>query len=113
MTRVDVSAAWEERLKFEGRAYFQSPNLASVEFWEVENEEASRAHETREADLAHDRVLQYVFPTKQVFVHPLAGEQRKRALEEGPLPFLFNMKAESVVAQNMDSRSTIKTNIPI
>ena len=46
-----------------------------------------------------NEVWQYLYPTKQIFVFPLAKEQRQRALDEGPLPFLFNMKAEEAQAR--------------
>jgi TIGR03009 family protein len=42
---------------------------------------------------ADKEVWQYRFDTKQIFIYPLAKDERKRAIEEGPLPFLFNMKA--------------------
>ena len=46
-----------------------------------------------------DEVWQYRFDLKQIFVFPLDKNARKRALEEGPLPFLFNMKADEAKAR--------------
>ena len=39
-------------------------------------------------------VWQYLYEGKQIFIFPLAKGERQRALDEGPLPFLFNMKAK-------------------
>jgi TIGR03009 family protein len=39
-------------------------------------------------------VLQYTWASKSVNVYPLDKQIQKKALQEGPLPFLFNMKAE-------------------
>ncbi|HEU5116296.1 MAG TPA: hypothetical protein VFT74_06410, partial [Isosphaeraceae bacterium] len=38
-------------------------------------------------------VYHFYAPSKEVFVYPLDKDQRKRSIEEGPLPFLFNMKS--------------------
>ena len=38
-------------------------------------------------------VWDYHYDVKQIFVYALDKNQRKRAIEEGPLPFLFDMKA--------------------
>jgi TIGR03009 family protein len=44
-------------------------------------------------------VWQYVVETTQIFIFPLDKEDQKRALEEGPLPFLFNMEAAKAEAR--------------
>ena len=38
-------------------------------------------------------VWQYRYDVRKIYIFPLDKDQRKRALEEGPLPFLFNMRA--------------------
>ncbi len=58
---------------------------------------STTAHET--IICGEKEVWQYLHPTKQIFVYPLAKESRQRALEEGPLPFLFNMKAQQAEAR--------------
>src|SRR5262249_41377051 len=40
-----------------------------------------------------NEVWHYKIPGKQIFIYSLGKDQRQRALEEGPLPFLFNLKA--------------------
>src|SRR5262249_48716182 len=44
-------------------------------------------------------VWQYKSDTKQIFIFPLDKQDQKRALEEGPLPFLFNMRAQEAEAR--------------
>ena len=39
-------------------------------------------------------VWHYLHEGRQIFIFPLAKGERQRALDEGPLPFLFNMKAQ-------------------
>jgi TIGR03009 family protein len=97
MTRLDSLATWEEKVKFEGTAYFQSPDLASVEFQKVDgSKRPSQLIPHEKVICAKDHILQYVYPTQQIYVYPLAREERKRALEEGPLPFLFNTQAKTI-----------------
>ena len=36
--------------------------------------------------------------SSKIYIFPLDKDQRKRALEEGPLPFLFNMRAADATA---------------
>jgi TIGR03009 family protein len=50
-------------------------------------------------------VWQYKSDTQQIFVYPLGKDEQKRALEEGPLPFLFNMHAKD--AENRYQMSLI------
>src|SRR5437588_480929 len=38
-------------------------------------------------------VLQYQWDVKEIYVFPLEKEVRQKALQQGPLPFLFNMRA--------------------
>jgi hypothetical protein len=38
-------------------------------------------------------VWHYRYDVKQVFIWPLGKDARKKALDEGPLPFLFRMRA--------------------
>jgi TIGR03009 family protein len=101
-TRIDKSPAWDQLEEFRGQAYLQSPNLACLHFWKVEpvKETVAKEAAAKPALSDHERivctgteVLQYDYKTKQIFRFPLDKQARKRALQEGPLPFLFNMKA--------------------
>ena len=99
--RRDKSAAWGNE-EYEGRAILKSPDLAWLDFQKVEIDE-----KTKEKKLTPEQriictgteVWQYKSDTKQIFVFPLEKEDQKRALEEGPLPFLFNMKAAEAQAR--------------
>ena len=94
-TRIDEERGWG-KTTFEGRAVLQSPNLAWLDLQKVEVNEKTKAKEVK----PHERIIstgkeiwQYSPPIKQIIIHPLAVEERQRALDQGPLPFLFNMKA--------------------
>lgn len=93
--RVDHSPAWGDNELYEGRAMLESPNLAWLDFKKVGVDKQNRP-----ALVPHERIVctgkevwQYHSPTLQIFIFPLEREQQQRALEEGPLPFLFNMRA--------------------
>jgi TIGR03009 family protein len=94
--RIDTSKVWGDKTEYMGNAYLQSPNLACLHFKKVDRPEGKPA---TSAD--HERIVctgqqvrQYDFKTKQIFVFPLDPDQRKRAIQEGPLPFLFNLNAQ-------------------
>jgi TIGR03009 family protein len=101
--RRDVSPAWDGAdgpTEFRGRALLQSPDHAFLRFERVEREKAKERLVIHEDIICTGKhVLQYAYPTRQVFVYPLSQEARNRALEEGPLPFLFNMQAASLEAR--------------
>ncbi len=95
LERVDKNPVWNDTTQYSGVALLKSPNLACLEFNKNVAEEGQPPKM-----VPHDRIVctgkevyQYLYDTKQIFIYPLAAEDRKRALEEGPLPFLFNMKA--------------------
>lgn len=108
--RLDRSKAWGEEM-FEGRAILMSPNLAWLNFDKVELDPNTKKPvidpKTRKTvKNPYERIVctgtevwQYRSDTKQIFIFPLDRQQQKRALEEGPLPFLFNMKAAEAEAR--------------
>jgi TIGR03009 family protein len=110
--RVDTSKAWGDEEHYQGHAVFRSPQLAYLDFRKVKlqfqpdpkakekkiavpvkknNKIESTAYET--IVCTGQEVWHYRYDVKQIIIYPLDKDQRKRALEEGPLPFLFNMKA--------------------
>jgi len=93
--RIDRSPAWNEKLEYHGRAYLQSPNLACLHFQKLDEKpgEKPKLVEHERIVCTGKDVLQYDYETKQIFRFPLDKQERKKALQEGPLPFLFNMKA--------------------
>ncbi len=107
--RIDRTPDWNEEIHYEGRAVFKSPQLAYLDFKKIKtvrnaqkklvpmadpNDPKKRVTTPQETIICGaNEVWQYLHPVKQIFIYPLAKEQRQRALDEGPLPFLFNMKA--------------------
>jgi TIGR03009 family protein len=102
IVRIDDSKAWGKE-EFRGRAMFEAPNRAYLDFKKVEKAADEKAPPKL---VGYERIVctgtevwQYRHDTKQVFIFPLDKKDQKRALEEGPLPFLFNMKAAEAEAR--------------
>ncbi|QEH32871.1 hypothetical protein OJF2_13560 [Aquisphaera giovannonii] len=104
MFRKDTTPAWGTVEYYEGRALFQSPNLAFIDFSKIQLDDNKKPMKDAKGKWVstHDErivctgteVWQYKTDTKQIFVFPLQGNAQQKAVEEGPLPFLFNMKAD-------------------
>lgn len=92
-SRKDHSPAWQENTEYKGRALLKSPDLAYLDFEKLNPEDKKFTHHERIICTGKD-VYHYQTPSRQIFIYPLSAEERARALEEGPLPFLFNMRAE-------------------
>jgi len=98
--RTDNNAVWNEITEFRGRAILQAPNLV----WLNHEKKADKPGPDGKAAFAFferiictgDTIYQCDGGTKMVSVFPLNEDARKRALEQGALPFLFNMKAAEV-----------------
>jgi TIGR03009 family protein len=111
--RIDLAPAWGDEDHYEGHAVFKSPQLAYLGFNKVKLVTNDKKKMVPQVDrnkkrvttpfetivCTKDEVWQYRFDLKQIFVFPLDKNARKRALEEGPLPFLFNMKADEAKAR--------------
>ncbi|OJW19494.1 MAG: hypothetical protein BGO49_09250 [Planctomycetales bacterium 71-10] len=108
--RTDKIPAFEEIEYYEGRAIFKNPNLAFIDFKKIKQDAQGKPVKKEDGsswESAHDEriictgseVWQYRSDTKQIFVFPLEKDQADRAIEEGPLPFLFNMKADEAKAR--------------
>jgi TIGR03009 family protein len=106
--RVDKEYKWKSEVHFEGRAVFKRPNLAYLDFKKIKMAPDAKgqlvpvkdpktgkwvAAPTETILCGQEAVWQYLYEGRQIFVFPLAKGERQRALDEGPLPFLFNMKA--------------------
>ena len=79
---------------FEGQALLSKPNLACLEFNEKVKDKPKPIFNQRIVS-SGDKVYQFLGPTKQVFVYPMAADERRRSLEEGPLPLMFNMRVDA------------------
>src|SRR5262249_57909701 len=100
MKRTDRSPAWDEDDHYEGRAMFKAPNLAWLDFAKEKEVKDSKTGARSMKFVPHERIVctgtevwQYRCDTSQIFIYPLEKDVQQRALEEGPLPFLFNFKA--------------------
>ncbi len=112
--RVDQSTAWGEKF-YKGSAILRSPDLACLEFTRcqldangkplVKPDAAGKPKVQLEKDPSErivctgKEVLQYEWEEKAVYIYPLDKEVRQKALQQGPLPFLFNMKAAEAKAR--------------
>ena len=104
--RIDDNPAWGEIEYYEGRALFKSPNLAFIDFNKITQDDKKkplRDPQKKDKWLAtpYERIVctgeevwQYKSDTQQIFIYPLGKNEKKKAIDEGPLPFLFNMHAE-------------------
>lgn len=103
--RIDDEPAWGDKDYYEGRALFKSPNLAWIDFNKIKLDDKKKpikdAKANRWVSTPHERIIctgtevwQYKSDTHQIAVFPLQKDQQKKAIEEGPLPFLFNMRAD-------------------
>ena len=103
--RIDDNPAWGDLEYYEGRALFKSPNLAFIDFLKIKQDEKKQPIKDPQKGkwvstpyerivCTGDEVWQYRSDTQQIFVFPLEKNEQKKAIEEGPLPFLFNMQAD-------------------
>jgi TIGR03009 family protein len=98
-TRTDRSKAWPEPKVYEGVALLRKPNLACIEFKLREQGQPKPTFYERIVCSGDNRVYQFQGPTRQCHVYILPDDERRRALEEGPLPFIFNMRLEQARAR--------------
>jgi TIGR03009 family protein len=98
--RTDTTKFGTEQV-FRGEALFRKPNLACLNWEQILRDDKGNERKvfTERIVCAGDRVYQMIGPTKQVMVYPLPQDERRRALEEGPVPFLFNMRMEQAKAR--------------
>jgi TIGR03009 family protein len=101
LERVDKNPAWGDDEHYIGRALLKSPDLAWLDFQKVAYRDGKPVlnKQGKPVVTPYERIIctgqdvwQYRSDTRQIFVYPLEKQARKRALEEGPLPFLFNFR---------------------
>ena len=109
--RIDKQIAWEDVEHYQGHAAFHAPQLAFLDFRKVKLQEQADPKDKKKKLVVPvkknnkvesvpyqtimctgQEVWDYRYDVKQIYIFPLNKDERKRALEEGPLPFLFNMK---------------------
>ncbi len=101
IVRIDKSEKWGVDETFEGRAILKAPNLAMLHFDSVVQQpgQPKKLVPHEQIRCTGNEVWQFNFGAEIVAVFPLDKDERKRALEEGPLPFLFNMKKAEALAR--------------
>jgi TIGR03009 family protein len=112
--RIDKNPAWwDEEEHYLGHAAFEAPQLAYLDFRKVKLQPQADPNDQNKKHLVPVKkngkidstpyqtivctgaeVWDYHYDAKQIFIYTLDRDARKRALEEGPLPFLFNMRAD-------------------
>lgn len=107
--RIDRAPAWGDQY-YQGRAMLQSPDLACLQFQKYKLDPKGKPMFTAGKDgkvnvpllepepferivCTGNEVLQYSWDDHKIFVFPLDKQSKMKALQQGPLPFLFNMKA--------------------
>ena len=106
--RIDKSPGWGDQY-FRGRAMLQSPDLACLEFQKYKlgpngkplfgadklgnPVPQTESQPTERIICTGTDVLQYSYEERKIYIFPLDKQSRQKALQQGPLPFLFNMKA--------------------
>ncbi len=136
--RIDKLADWDDEEHYTGSAAFEAPQLAYLNFRKVklqtqadpknkkrvvpvvnkDNQIVSTPHEKIVAT-ANNEVWHYRYEVAQVLIYPLNKDERKRAIEEGPLPFLFNMRAAEankryqMTLQGEDEKSYLVKILPL
>ena len=103
--RIDQNPAWDVLEYYDGRALFKSPNLAFIDFSKIQQDKKKKplrdpknvknwlSTPSERIVCTGQEVWQYKSDTQQIFIFPLGKDQKQKAIEEGPLPFLFNMRA--------------------
>jgi hypothetical protein len=122
--RIDKADQGRDETHYECAAVFKSPNLASIDFWKLSPDAKGQASavnaprsdnrrlksHTERIVRGNDAVWQYLDDGQKVYIFPLVKGERQRVLDEGPLSFLFKVKANeaearyqmSLVAENAD-----------
>lgn len=95
-TREDFAADWQTVTLYEGTALLQAPDRAYLDFQKVDDTTRAKAFSERIVATGN-RIYHFVADVKTVDVYGLAQDQKQKAMEEGPLPFLFNMKADDAL----------------
>jgi TIGR03009 family protein len=94
-TRYDDLVVANDKRSFIGQAELKSPDLAYLNLQELDVKNKNQPEPMTERIVCTGKeVWQYDNESKQIFIFPLAKDERKRAIEEGPLPFLFNFKVD-------------------
>ena len=88
--RVDKSELFGTKKEYQGRAVLQSPDFVYLEFYElVDGQPKKAADQIIVCD--GKSVYQFEGLPRRIWIYPLDNDPRKKAMSQGPLPFLFDM----------------------
>ena len=98
--QVDEQAIMGVKDHYRGVAYLHRPNLVvlQLEKKSVEGDEAKYSFVNRIIATGTE-VIDFDGEARQVTIYPMPEDASERALEEGPLPFLFRMNVEAFKAR--------------
>lgn len=97
-TRTDFSKTFGATTQFQGKARLKSPDFVYLDFYEVIDGKPTGVFSER---IVCDgkNVYQFLGPPKRIFVYPQEKDARIKSLNQGPLPFLFNMSVAKAKAR--------------
>ena len=97
-TRTDFSPLFGATTEFQGKARLKSPDFVYLDFYEVVDGKPNGVFSER---IVCDgkNVYQFLGPPKRIFVYPQEKDARIKSLNQGPLPFLFNMSVAKAKAR--------------
>lgn len=103
--RTDHKRGWDPDV-YTGRAMFKVPNRAWIDF--------QKTDPATKKNVPYDRIVctgaevwEYKSEDKQIFIYKLGKQGAQRTLQEGPLPFLFNFRAEEATKRYVMKLVTI------
>ncbi|WP_169977696.1 TIGR03009 domain-containing protein [Tautonia rosea] len=93
--QVDEMTIVGDRKVYKGAAYLRRPNLVVLQLEKQTGDEGDEKFVFDRRILANGgEVVEFDGALRQITIFPLPKDAQQRALEEGPLPFLFRMNIE-------------------
>ncbi len=97
-TRTDFSKDFGATTQFQGKARLKSPDFVYLDFYEVIDGKPTGVFSERIVCDGRN-VYQFLGPPKRIFVYPQEKDAQIKSLNQGPLPFLFNMSVAKAKAR--------------
>lgn len=97
-TRTDFSKLFGATTQFQGKARLKSPDFVYLDFYEVVDGKPNGVFSERIV-CDSKNVYQFLGPPKRIFVYPQEKDAKIKSLNQGPLPFLFDMSVAKAKAR--------------
>ncbi|HWE37116.1 MAG TPA: TIGR03009 domain-containing protein [Isosphaeraceae bacterium] len=95
--RTDEDPLWKSTKVYQGRALLKEPNFAFLDLQLIDPKQPKQPPVFADRIVCDgDTVYQYAADNQTIRAYPLPKNDRQRALEEGPLRFLFNMQVDNI-----------------